>query len=292
MSDGKKTFEVIVNGSVKHVFHNKYARQAALKAATKGYTNIHLRERGTRERGTDKVHMFKGSVSRKPAPAGARAAKDGMINVPKVKKIGTERLTPKTKKTPAKKTSSPKTKKTPTPKTKKTPAKKTSSPKTKKTPTKKPKYEFAFAKLLLKRCMALIDKYNEEMEKYVWGDEFDTARPDPPVPKGAFLTMKQAALIAAKKIPGLWVAEPPYYDKASYLNSSHEMFDGNISRDQVGNFYEVEGDDVYPRAAVSGSGGDLWWIVNDKLVDWLLGIILKLESNLALKKKGILSHKS
>ena len=85
----KKYFELIVNGDVKHVFQNKYARQAALKAATRGYTTIRLRERGT-----DKVHMFKGSVRREPAPEGARlrAAKDGMINVPKVKKIGIKRL--------------------------------------------------------------------------------------------------------------------------------------------------------------------------------------------------------
>tara|TARA_B100001059_G_scaffold229690_1_gene262648 strand:+ start:178 stop:636 length:459 start_codon:yes stop_codon:yes gene_type:complete len=87
--DGKKNFELVVNGNVKHVFHNKYARGAALKAATRGYTTIRLRERGT-----DKVHLFKGSVSREPLAAGAsfRAAKDGMVKVPKVKKIRIERL--------------------------------------------------------------------------------------------------------------------------------------------------------------------------------------------------------
>ena len=88
-TSGKKNFELLVNGNVKHVFHNRQARGAALKAATRGYTTIRLRERGT-----DKVHMFKGSVRREPAPEGARlrAAKDGMINVPKVKKIGIKRL--------------------------------------------------------------------------------------------------------------------------------------------------------------------------------------------------------
>ena len=87
--DGKKNFELVVNDNVKHVFHNKYARGAALKAATRGYTTIRLRERGT-----DKVHVFKGSVSREPLAAGAsfRAAKDGMVKVPKVKKIRIERL--------------------------------------------------------------------------------------------------------------------------------------------------------------------------------------------------------
>ncbi len=87
-TSGKKNFELLVNGNVKHVFHNRQARGAALKAATRGYTTIRLRERGT-----DKVHMFKGSVRREPAPEGARlrAAKDG-INVPKVKKIGIKRL--------------------------------------------------------------------------------------------------------------------------------------------------------------------------------------------------------
>ncbi len=49
---------------------------------------IHLRERGT-----DKVHVFKGSVSRERAPEGARfAAKDGMVKVPKVRKQGIEYL--------------------------------------------------------------------------------------------------------------------------------------------------------------------------------------------------------
>ena len=48
-----------MNGSVKHVFHNKYARQAALKAATKGYTNIRIYTSGSAVPGSAAIERDK-----------------------------------------------------------------------------------------------------------------------------------------------------------------------------------------------------------------------------------------
>ena len=47
-----------------HVFTGSKPRRAALKAATRGFTDIKLRERGT-----DRVHIFKGARKRVAAPA-------------------------------------------------------------------------------------------------------------------------------------------------------------------------------------------------------------------------------
>ena len=45
-----------------HYFTGRAPRQAALKAATRGYTSIRLRERGRRNQdGTYSIHIFKGS---------------------------------------------------------------------------------------------------------------------------------------------------------------------------------------------------------------------------------------
>jgi hypothetical protein len=46
------------------IFSGSSPRQAALKAANKGYTNIQLREKGTK-----KVHIFKGSRKKVSTPA-------------------------------------------------------------------------------------------------------------------------------------------------------------------------------------------------------------------------------
>ena len=53
---GKKYFVLMEGGNdTTQVFVSKQPRGAALKAATRGHTNIELRERGT-----NKVHCFKG----------------------------------------------------------------------------------------------------------------------------------------------------------------------------------------------------------------------------------------
>lgn len=69
------------------VFSGKSPRQAALKAANRGHTDIKLRERGTK-----KVHIFTGERKQVEKPASAPAWMPDKIWKPKVKKIGTEKL--------------------------------------------------------------------------------------------------------------------------------------------------------------------------------------------------------
>ena len=69
------------------VFTGKSPRQAALKAANRGYTDIKLRERGTK-----KVHVFTGERVQVDKPAGAPAWMPDKIWKPKVKKEGIIKL--------------------------------------------------------------------------------------------------------------------------------------------------------------------------------------------------------
>ncbi len=70
------------------VFAGKSPRQAALKAANRGHTDIKLRERGTK-----KVHIFTGERKQIKKPANAPAWMPAKIWKPNVKKVGTEKLT-------------------------------------------------------------------------------------------------------------------------------------------------------------------------------------------------------
>ncbi|VVB60370.1 Chromosomal protein MC1c [uncultured archaeon] len=69
------------------VFTGSQPRQAALKAANRGYTDIRLRERGTK-----KIHIFKGSRKQVAAPPNAPAWMGSKVWKPTVKKIGIEKL--------------------------------------------------------------------------------------------------------------------------------------------------------------------------------------------------------
>jgi hypothetical protein len=69
------------------VFCGKTPRQAALKAATRGYTDIRLRERGTK-----KVHVFMGERIQVDKPANAPAWMPDRIWKPIAKKVGIEKL--------------------------------------------------------------------------------------------------------------------------------------------------------------------------------------------------------
>jgi hypothetical protein len=69
------------------VFTGKQPRQAALKAANRGITDIRLRERGTK-----KVHIFRGERVQVTKPKGAPAWMPDKIWKPKVKKVGVEKL--------------------------------------------------------------------------------------------------------------------------------------------------------------------------------------------------------
>jgi hypothetical protein len=86
MSD-KKNFVLMEGGADSStVFSSKQPRGAALKAANRGHTDIRLRERGT-----DKIHVFKGERLRVPAPKNAPSWVGDMVWKANVKKIGIER---------------------------------------------------------------------------------------------------------------------------------------------------------------------------------------------------------
>tara|TARA_B100000287_G_C20414156_1_gene694848 strand:+ start:116 stop:379 length:264 start_codon:yes stop_codon:yes gene_type:complete len=84
----KKYFVLMKGGKdTTQVFHSKQPRGAALKAATRGETDIKLRERGT-----GKVHVFKGEKNRVAKPANAPDWLPDMINKANVKKIRIDRI--------------------------------------------------------------------------------------------------------------------------------------------------------------------------------------------------------
>lgn len=79
-------------GREKHIFTGKTPRQAALKAATRGFTDIKLRERGRRNKdGTYSTHIFKGTVKVVAAPANKPEWLPDKVKKPKVSKVGVER---------------------------------------------------------------------------------------------------------------------------------------------------------------------------------------------------------
>jgi hypothetical protein len=69
------------------IFKGHQPRQAALKAANRGHTQIKLRERGTK-----KVHVFTGERKQVKKPASGPAWMPDRIWKPNVKKIGIEKL--------------------------------------------------------------------------------------------------------------------------------------------------------------------------------------------------------
>ncbi|MGB5100911.1 MAG: non-histone chromosomal MC1 family protein [Methanothrix sp.] len=74
-------------GNEISVFTGTAPRQAALKAATRGFTDIRLRERGTK-----KVHVFQGNRKQIKSPKLAPAWMPKKIWKPSVKKICVETL--------------------------------------------------------------------------------------------------------------------------------------------------------------------------------------------------------
>ncbi len=75
------------DGNEAGVFTGRSPRQAALKAANRGYTDIRLRERGTK-----KVHVFTGDRKQVKKPKSAPAWMSDKIWKPNVKKVGMETL--------------------------------------------------------------------------------------------------------------------------------------------------------------------------------------------------------
>jgi len=89
-----RKYYILKRGSKVSIFTGRQPRQAALKAATRGYTDIRLRERGRRNRdGTYTVHVFRGS--RKKVKVESAAAVRWLPNEvwkPTVKKVKVDRV--------------------------------------------------------------------------------------------------------------------------------------------------------------------------------------------------------
>jgi len=75
------------NSDNNQVYSSRQPRGAALKAATRGETNIRLRERGT-----NRVHVFEGWTEMVAAPSNAPSWLPDKIKKANVKKIRIERL--------------------------------------------------------------------------------------------------------------------------------------------------------------------------------------------------------
>ena len=88
MADGKKYFVLMEGGKdTSQVFASRQPRGAALKAATRGHTDIRLRERGTK-----RVHVFTGRIDIVDKPANGPAWLPDKIKKANVSKTGIEHL--------------------------------------------------------------------------------------------------------------------------------------------------------------------------------------------------------
>ena len=84
----KKYFVLMAGGKdTSQVFASKQPRGAALKAATREHTDIRLRERGT-----NRVHVFRGWIEMVDKPANGPAWLPDKIKKANVKKVGIEKL--------------------------------------------------------------------------------------------------------------------------------------------------------------------------------------------------------
>jgi len=85
----KKNFVLLdgKNNDTNHVFSSAQPRGAALKAASRGHTDIRLRERGT-----NRVHVFKGWVETVNAPANRPSWLPEKVKKANVKKSGVEHV--------------------------------------------------------------------------------------------------------------------------------------------------------------------------------------------------------
>jgi len=89
---GMKNY-VMKKGNELHVFTGRTPRQAALKAATRGFNKIELRERGKKNAdGTYSIHVFDGKVTKVSKPANAPDWLPDKIKKPVVKKKGVNRV--------------------------------------------------------------------------------------------------------------------------------------------------------------------------------------------------------
>ena len=75
-----------------HTFSGRNPRSAALKAATRGFKDIQLREHNKKKDGMWRVHVFEGWVKTIPKPDKAPAWMPDMINDANVKKIRVDKI--------------------------------------------------------------------------------------------------------------------------------------------------------------------------------------------------------
>jgi hypothetical protein len=88
-----KKYYVLRKGNKTCVFTGRSPRQAALKAAARGFAEIKLRERGRRNKDrTYTVHVFKGSVKKVDAPENRPEWLPAKIKKAVVSKVGIEKV--------------------------------------------------------------------------------------------------------------------------------------------------------------------------------------------------------
>ena len=93
-SRAKRKYYIMKRGNKTSIFTGRQPRQAALKAATRGFTDIKLRERGRRNKdGTYTMHIFKGSRKKVSIEADTVSWLPSSVWKPTVKKVGVERIT-------------------------------------------------------------------------------------------------------------------------------------------------------------------------------------------------------
>ncbi len=89
----QKKYYVLRKGSKTAVFTGRSPRQAALKAAARGFKDIKLRERGRRNKDrTYTIHVFKGDVKKVDAPANRPSWLPAKIKKAMVSKKGIEKV--------------------------------------------------------------------------------------------------------------------------------------------------------------------------------------------------------
>ena len=89
----KKKYYILKKGSKTSVFTGRSPRQAALKAAARGYSDIRLRERGRRNKDkTYTIHVFSGNVKVVSAPENRPSWLPARIKKAFVRKKGIEKV--------------------------------------------------------------------------------------------------------------------------------------------------------------------------------------------------------
>lgn len=89
----RKKYYIMKRGSNISVFTGRSPRQAALKAAARGYSDIRLRERGRRNKDkTYTIHVFKGDVKEVDAPERRPSWLPARIKKAFVRKVGIEKV--------------------------------------------------------------------------------------------------------------------------------------------------------------------------------------------------------